>query len=218
MVKTIGLVILTSLLTACGAMGYVKTNDPAVKTQQAYSLMSQDRFLMAEDYLLSALRILKENPNRGVEADVHFSLGNLYKNEGYHRHRTQFERLGTYDGTYIKSINHFQKAKELFESVNSEVGVAKSLLGLGGAYGLSGDEKRGCAALRSALKVYNTAKSEGRITSEPGLITSEPIILNPNYKTVGEIVMVRICSNCMEQPLATKEACFSHFKKIADSK
>ncbi|NWF38442.1 hypothetical protein F3F96_04775 [Mariprofundus sp. NF] len=211
--KIIGLVALSCLLTACGAMGHVQTNDPLVKTQQAYSLMSQDRFLMAEDYLFSAQRILEENPNPAVEADVHFTLGNLYKNEGYHRHKVQFEKLGTYDGTYMKSVKHFRKAKELFNGVGSDVGVAKSLLGLGSAYGLGGDKKKGCEAQRSALDVYNSAKSEGRITSEPGLINSEPIIYNPNYKTLGEMAMAMICSSCMQQPWTTKEACFSHFKK-----
>ena len=161
---------------------------------------------MAEDYLLSALRILEENPNPEVEADVHAALGNLYKHDGYHRHHAQFEKFGTYDGTYMKSVKHFQKAIDLFKSIDSDIGVAKSLIGLGSAYGLRNEDEKQCASYRSALSTYNSGKENGRITFEP-------VLYNPNYKTIGELSMAFICSKCMDKPWTTKEACFSNFKK-----
>jgi len=186
-------------------MGYVKTNDPLTKTKHAYQLMAEDRFLMAEDYLLSALKILKEEPDPHVEADVHYALGSLYKNEGYHRHHAQFESFGTYDGTYMKSVRPFQKAIELFKSVDDISGEAKSLIGLGSAYGLRNENEKQCISYRSALSIYNNAKKNGRITFEP-------VSFNPNYKTIDELAMAFICSKCMNKKWTTKEACFSNFK------
>lgn len=182
--------------------------NPIGKAQQAYSLMEQDRFLMAEDYLYSALRALKEKPDLEVEADVHHALGNLYKNEGYHRHRAQFEKLGTYDGTYRKSEMHFEKAIELFRSVGSDIGVTKSLIDLGNVYAIKSEHEKQCESYKSAVSIYENGKRTGRITTEPQIFLK-------GYKTIGEVAMVHICSFCMEPAPATKEACLSHFNETA---
>ena len=193
------------LFSGCGAIGYMKTNDPAIKTQQAYQLMSQNRFLMAEDYLLSSLDTLKDSPDLEVEADVHAALGNLYKNDGYHKQKKVFESRGTYDTTGMKSITHFKKAIELFDKAGSEVGVAKTYIGLGSAYGIIGDKKRSCGSYQKALDTYDKGKKTGSITNEP-------VIFNSNYKTIGELSKAFLCSSCMDKPWVTKEECFSRFK------
>ncbi|OGS15758.1 MAG: hypothetical protein A2251_08730 [Elusimicrobia bacterium RIFOXYA2_FULL_47_53] len=145
-------------------------------------MMSQGRVPMAEDLIGQAVIIFKKNANENGLADAYHEYGNLYKHDSYHnKWSNYYKQKGTYDGTYIKSIDNYKKAVELFDRLEDESGVVKCLMGIGNAYSLRGEKDKALEYYKDALGRYNMAKKGGRIKVEP-------IMNNPNYKNMGELL------------------------------
>jgi hypothetical protein len=76
----------------------------------------EERFLPAERLIGEALDIYTKQGDEIGMADAHHAFGNFYKHELYHtKFAPVFKRVGTYDGTYMRSIDNFSTAKRLFE-------------------------------------------------------------------------------------------------------
>jgi tetratricopeptide (TPR) repeat protein len=205
MLRVFNLALVSWLVAACAAVGYLPTNNPLLKISQAHNLIYEGRPQIAELFLQDAEEMLKEQPDPATEAEVNFAFGELYSSNTYREQRSVFEKNGTYDGTYARAITYYQRAIDLFGKQSSDVGVAKALYGLGGAQMLSGKKDASCESFHSALTIYNDGKSSGRITAEP-------VVYGSNYKTVGEFVMASICSNCMGLASVPLEDCYSQFE------
>ena len=169
------LILLLSVITGCTGIGFVATSDPHKKLAQANSLMEQDRLLLAKDVIAQALDIFKKEGNELGMADAYFTYGNLYKRSS--------------DRTYKKSISNYENAIKLFEKHGEITGVSKSLVGIGNAYALRGDNKNECKYYSEALSRYQIAKKEGKINREP-------IIYDKRYKNLGELIQAYIKGYC----------------------
>ena len=174
--------ILAALLVGCSGVGHVATSDPNRKIHQAYSLMSEDRLLLAEDMIRQALVSFEIAGDRSGMAEAYNAYGNLYKNDLYinGRWKTKFKELGTYDGTYMKSIENFSKCQDLYKQIGDGSGEAKCLLGIGNAYSLRDEPEYACDYYKKSLARYNDAKQAGSNFKEPQMLTG--------YKNMGELV------------------------------
>ncbi len=174
--------ILTALLVGCSGVGHVATSDPNRKINQAYSLMSQDRLLLAEDMIRQALVSFESAGDKPGMAEAYNAYGNLYKNDFYinGRWKAKFKELGTFDGTYMKSIENFSKCQDLYKQIGDGSGEAKCLLGAGNAYGLRGETNKACEHYKNALATYNNAKQAGGNFKEPQMLTG--------YANMGELI------------------------------
>jgi tetratricopeptide (TPR) repeat protein len=68
--------------------------------------------------------------------------------------------MGTYDGTFMKSVDNFATAKGLFEKNENHAGVTKSLVGLGNAYSVRGEKDKACESYNAALRSWEAAKEK----------------------------------------------------------
>jgi tetratricopeptide (TPR) repeat protein len=169
-------------LTACTGIGYVATSDPKKLVGQAYSLMAEDRLLLAEDVIRQALEIAEEQGNTSAMAEAYKAYGELYKYEKYHngRYTATFKKMGTYDGTYSKSIDNFNKCVELFNEVNKDAPAATCLAGVGMALSLRGDNAGACAYYEKALTKYQRAKQ-----TDPNFIEPQMLCC---FENTGELI------------------------------
>ena len=152
------------LIAGCAGIGYVATTDPYQKLGQAQSLVGEDRLLAAEDVIGQALSTFQQRNDIAGMAEAYHAYGNLYKNGLFQdgRWTPKFQELGTWDGTYTKSIANFSKAQQLFEQSADEIGAVKCLVGAGNAYSLRNDKPKACALYREALTRYRNAKGTGQ--------------------------------------------------------
>ena len=170
-------------MAGCTGIGYLATSDPYKKLGQANSMMAEDRTLLAEDVIGQAMKIFVANGDKKGMAWAYLMYGNLYKNYYYHNGKwtPKFEEMGTYDGTYMKSIHNFEKAQELFDKEGDDMGVVNSLLGIGNAYGLRNERAKSCDYYQQALSRYRTAKQQGKISNDY-------VVNQPNYSNIGEMI------------------------------
>jgi tetratricopeptide (TPR) repeat protein len=166
-------VIMIALLVGCSGIGYIATSDPYVKIRQTYSLISEDRLLLAEDLLQQALVKFKETGDEAGMAEAYHAFGNLYKNEFYVHGRwsATFKQRDMYDGTYTKSLDSFEKCRDLYKQLGDGSGEAKCLVGAGNAYDLRGDRDKACEYYQQSLKTYIAAKQAGGNFKEPQMLT-----------------------------------------------
>jgi tetratricopeptide (TPR) repeat protein len=183
-------ILIIFVLSGCAGIGVVATSDPYKKLAQADAMMNQDRSAMAELLIGDALKVFVEKNDEAGIADAYNAYGNLYKHPSYHgKWKPTFEKLGTYDGTYQKSIDYFNKARDIFEKRNDVTGVSKSLLGIGNVYGIKNDREKSCQYYNKALDHYNSGK-------EQGLIKAEPVMNDRRYKNLGELIKAFITHYC----------------------
>ena len=174
-------ILLTIILSGCAGVGLMPTSDPNIKIQQAYRMIDEDRALIAEDLIRQAMALYHESGNTEGMAEAYFTYGNLYKHPTYHNNSAAFEKFGTYDGTYKKSIENYKEAIKQFESAGSEIGVVKSLTSIGEAYNLKNDKITSCLYYEKALARYHAGK-------ESGAITKEPVIYVHGAMNTGQII------------------------------
>ncbi len=176
------IIILTGLLVGCSGVGHVATSDPNRKISQAYSLMSEDRLLLAEDMIRQAFVCFEAAGDKSGMAEAYHAYGNLYKNDLYinGRWKAKFKEMGTYDGTYMKSINNFSLCQGLYSQIGNGFGEAKCLLGTGNAYGAKGETEKACDYYKKSLAAYNGAKQTGSNFKEPQMLSG--------YANMGELV------------------------------
>lgn len=178
------------ILTGCAGVGLVATSDPKEKLRQADYLMMNDRPALAELTIRDAMAIFREKNDELGMADAYHAYGNLYKGESYHgKWASFFKKEGTYDSTFMKSIDNFNKAMALFEKHSDESGVIKCLVGIGNAYGLRNEEEKECSFYNQALLRYKKSKQEGTMKVEP-------VIHDKRYKNLEELIEAFVKYSC----------------------
>jgi tetratricopeptide (TPR) repeat protein len=173
-------------LTACTGIGYVATSDPNKLIDQAYSLRAEDRLLLAEDVIRQAVEIAEEQEDTSAMARAYLAYGNLYMSDLYinGRWKAKFKKLGTYDGTYMKSIENFSKCQDLYKQIGNGSGEATCLAGIGRAYAMRGETDNACDYFKKSLATYNSAKQAGGNFEEWGGGT--------RYANFGELIKADI--------------------------
>jgi len=172
--------VVLSTLLGCAAIGVPATSDPDKKLAHAYQLMAIERFLPAERLIQEALDIYTKQGNEIGMAEAYHAFGNFYKNGVYHTKFAGFyKRLGTYDGTYMRSIDNFSSARAIFEKHENYAGVTKCLVGLGNAYSLRGEKDKACVSYDDALGFYHKAKQKDPSVRLPIL---------PKYRDAEELI------------------------------
>ena len=163
------------ILNGCSGIGVPSTSNPDIKLQQAERMIYENRPLMADTLISQSIEMYKENKDTEGLAEAYHAYGNLYKNYIIQPYKT------IYDPTYMKSINSFQKAKKLFEQSKSEIGIVKSLVGIGMGYSIRNESNTACQYYDEALLKYNNGKRNGTITKDPQIFIK-------GYKNFGEII------------------------------
>lgn len=177
------------MMSRCAGIGLIHSDNPDIKLAQAYRMMDESRLLMAEDLLKKAMARFALDGNKSGMADTYHAFGNLYKNDLYHgKFAAAFKAAGTYDPSYTKSIENFSSGFELFQQLSDESGAIKCIVGMASAYGQKGDQPESCKLYHQAKQRYDAAVSAGRM--------NEPIMLNPNYKNMGELINAFIKGYC----------------------
>ena len=177
-------ILICLLLLASSGVGAIETSTPDIKLEQSSKMIQADRPLMADQLIGEALQIYKENNNSLGIANAHYAYGNLYKNVVIQPYTT------IYDPTYEKSIRHFIKSKEWYKKAKSEMGVVKSLTGIGIAYAKKGNFKIACKNFSESLQTYETGKAQG-------IITNEHEILLPGHSDFGSVIsQLKKRANC----------------------
>ena len=167
--------LLLFLLSGCAGIGVTATSDPAEKLNQAERMQNENRPVMAETLILESIKIYEGNNDILGLAEAYHAYGNLHKNSIVQQYKT------IYDPTYMKSINSFKKSKELFQQANSEIGVVKSLVGIGMCYSMRQEREKACPYYEDALSKYKSGKENGKITKEPTIFIQ-------GYDNFGSIV------------------------------
>ena len=162
--------IIIILITGCAGVGLVSTSDPDVKLQQSLQLISQGRYLMAKDLIRQAIVTYEQENNILGLAESYHLLGNLYK-----------KPLNGGNADYSKSTTYFEKSVIFFEQANSEIGVVKSLVGVGNSYHLRNKDDAACQYYEKALARYTKGKANGTISKEP-------MIFDNRYKNTGDVI------------------------------
>ena len=149
------------ILTGCLAFGVPYTSDRDKKFAYAYMLMNQGRAVPAEKLIGEALKAYQESGTELGAAEAYHTYGNFYKNDLYHgKFKRYFESAGTYDGTYERSLENFQKVLELYAKYNDYPGVTKSSFGLANVYGIQDKKQKACETYDLSLTSWDQAKRE----------------------------------------------------------
>lgn len=173
--------IVLLLISGCAATGYVATSDPNLRLQQAYLLVAEDRPLMAEDFIRQSMEQYRNTSNLEGISEAYHSFGALYRHPAYHRNASQFNTLSDYDPTYQKSLDNYENAIQFFKKAGNEIGVVKSMVGMGMAYNDRNEKQKACEFYQKALENYNIGKANNAITSEPA-------IFDKRFKNMGEVI------------------------------
>ena len=124
MTRTIKLfytVVLLSLLAGCAAMLVPATSDPAEKLKNAASLFGQQqRPIPAEKLILEAIDIYEQQQNKLGLAEAYrqygffFRSASVEKSAQYFRNVGFIEKTATFETRYSKSIEYFEKARDIY--------------------------------------------------------------------------------------------------------
>ncbi|VAW50428.1 hypothetical protein MNBD_GAMMA06-1722 [hydrothermal vent metagenome] len=179
-------IFIYSLLIVCSGIGAVEKPLPDIKLDQVNKMIQVGRPLMAVKLIGDALQRYKENNNSLGIANAHYAYGNLYKNAAIRPYIT------IYDPTFEKSIWHFIKAKKWYKKEKNEMGVVKSLTGIGVAYAKKGDFEAACKNISESLQIYKTGKAQG-------IITNKQEILVPGHSNFGSVIIqLKERANCTD--------------------
>ena len=177
-------ILIYLLVIACTDVCAIEASIPDTKLEQSTKMIQAGRLLIADKLIGEALQIYKANNNSLGIANAHFAYGNLYKNTSIQQYKTIF------DPTYKKSIRHFLKSKKMYKKDKNEMGVVKSLTGIGIAYAKKGNFKIACKNLSESLQTYETGKAIG-------VITNEHEILVPGHSNFGSVIrQIKKRENC----------------------
>ncbi len=166
--------LVMAVLTGCSAMLVPASDDPATKLKQATSLFDrQDRPLPAERLIREAIDIYNKENNQLGLADAYRTYGFFFRSasiEKWHKHYKEsgfLEKSATFDTRYDKSIEYFEKAKNIFTSYKKFDDLVNVDLNMGFTYEFAGNKAGAC-------KAYEASISSSREYSR----------LNPNSKLI----------------------------------
>jgi len=178
--------LLLTLIGGCAAMLVPETNDPAQKLRDAYMLFDkQKRPLPAERLIRESIDIYKKSNDELGLAEAYKAYGYFFRSgavEKYHKHYNAkgfIETSASYNTRHDKSIEYFDKAKEIYLK-NSKYGdVTNIYLNMGFTYEFANNNEKACESYKKSLN-SNIKHLE--------MIPEAPIVLPSGFKSYEEYI------------------------------
>jgi hypothetical protein len=101
------------ILSGCLAVGVPYTSDPNQKLADASWLIHKSRPLPAERLIFEALETFKANGDKRGMAEAYRLYGTLLR-EFVYKWRDYYDKTVTLDNRYAKSIEYFEKVKDIY--------------------------------------------------------------------------------------------------------
>jgi len=147
------------VLAGCAAMFVPVTSDPLKKLYWAEQLYDQQyRPLPAEQLIQEAIDIYRSQDSQLGLAEAYRQYGfffrapSIEKWQKYYREKGFLDRTATFDIRYAKSLEYFEKAKNLFEENQKYDLLTNVYLNIGWTYELMNNQKAACTAFEQSLK------------------------------------------------------------------
>lgn len=145
-------------LAGCAGVGVVATSDPNAKLADAGSLFDeQDRPLIAERLIREAIEICESKSDQLCLAEGYRTYGfffrspSIYGKWAKHYQEDGFlDKSATFDNRYSKSIEYFEKARQIFTRLEHFDMLTNVNLNMGFTYELMGDPKLACQAFEAS--------------------------------------------------------------------
>ncbi len=186
---------LAVVLAGCAGVGVVATTDPYRKLADANHLFDQqDRPLLAEVLIREAITICEDSRDQPCLAEAYRTYGFFFRSASidgkwnvHYRKNGFLEKSATFDTRYAKSIEYFEKARQIFAQIERIDILSNINLNMGFTYELMGRRDAACRAFEES--VDNNREALRRKPDEPvnlpeGIATFEDY-LTPHRKRVG---------------------------------
>jgi tetratricopeptide (TPR) repeat protein len=139
------------VLSGCSAFGVPYTSDPNQKLAYAFQLINESRPLPAERLIFEALETFKANGDKRGMAEAYRLYGALLRSFFY-SWRGFYDKTVTLDNRYAKSIEYFEKAKEIYAENKDNANLTNIYLNMAITYELMNNKKAACTAFDHSLE------------------------------------------------------------------
>lgn len=145
-------------LWGCSAFGVPATDDPNRKLSYASGLIDDNRPIPAQRLISEALEAFKINGDRMGTAEAYRLYGFLYRSRDIDKFEKNFRDGGFLDKTvpldnrYTKSIENFEKAKDIYTQNNKFDKLTNVYLNMGVTYEVMKNKSAACEAFDKSLE------------------------------------------------------------------
>lgn len=185
----------TITLVGCAGVGVVASSDPRVKLSDAtYLFDQQDRPLIAERLIREAIEICEGTADQACLAEAYRTYGFFFRspsidgkwNKQYRGHGF-LDKSAIFDSRYAKSIEYFNKAREIYVRLGRFDKLTNVNLNMGFTYALMGEPKLACRAFdeSAANNRENMRRNPNANVAVPKGFSSFEEYLAPQKKRVG---------------------------------
>jgi len=162
--------LLSITLSGCAGVGVVATSNPYTKLSDAtYLLEHENRALIAERLIWEAIEICKEKSDQLCLAQSYRSYGFFFRSPYTETWSKAFKEYGfhdktaTYENRYLKSIEYFNKSKQIFTQLDKFGLLSNINLNMAFTYNMMEKTELACQALDESVmsnKKYLRANPE----------------------------------------------------------
>lgn len=191
----VGLSLFAWFLAGCAGVGVVATADPKAKLADATRLFDQqDRPLLAEQLIREALDACGQSADPACLADAYRTYGFFFRaasvggNSRQHYQESGFlDRSATFDTRYAKSVEYFQRSREIYARLERFDALTNIDLNMGFSYELMGDKAQACQAFAASAADHreNMRRNPGVEVALPQGVASFDDFLVPHRRRAG---------------------------------
>ncbi len=182
-------------LVGCAGVGVVATSDPRVKLSDADLLFDrQDRPLIAERLIHEAIEICQTNSDQECLAEAYRTYGFFFRSPSLAGHWSKIykergfrDKSATFETRYIKSIEYFKKARDIYSRLQKFDHLTNVDLNIGFTYELMEERALACRAFDESVANYreNLRRNPDAKVSLPKGFATYDEFLTPHRKRVG---------------------------------
>jgi hypothetical protein len=154
-------VVLISILAGCAAVSVPTDSDPAEKLRIAQALYTQEqRPVPAENQIQEAIEIYAQQQNTLGLAEAYRQYGLFFRSESvkkaeqYFRNNGFIERSANFDTRYSKSIEYFEKARDIYTEQKKFDALTNLYLNMGFTYQLMQNREAACPVFDQMIASY----------------------------------------------------------------
>jgi tetratricopeptide (TPR) repeat protein len=174
-------------LAACAAVGVPATSDPAQTLRNASALFDQqDRPFPAERMIREALQRYQANGDQLGIAEAYRTYAFFFrspsvggKGSDFYRKNGFLDPSATFDTRYAKSVEYFERARQIFVAHHRLDALTNVDLNLGFTHELMGDRQAACQAFNRSLQdntEHLRQRPDARIELPRGFATYEDFV------------------------------------------
>lgn len=175
-VKIFCAAVCVSILSGCAGVEVQPTTDPAEKLRIAQALYTQERRpVPAENQIQEAIEIYTQQHDNVGLAEAYRQYGLFFrsdavkKSEQYFRNNGFIEPSVSYDTRYSKSIEYFEKARDLYTEQKKYDALTNLYLNMGLTYELMQNPQAACPVFDQMISSYSE-----HLKARPGAILYAP--------------------------------------------